>query len=87
MLNLLAPIALGSIVQVMRREFLTVIERIDGTHVAWCPEVPGVFGRGRSKMAALVDLREAVVQVLRERRERGISDAAKDAVFDTITVD
>jgi len=75
------------IVEIMHREFLTVIERIDGTHVAWCPEVPGVFGRGRSKMAALVDLREAVVQILRERRERGISDAAKDAVFDTITVD
>ncbi len=71
----------------MRREFFTVIERIDETHVAWCPEVPGVFGRGRTKMAALVDLREAVVQVLQERRERGISDAPKGAVFDRISVD
>jgi len=82
-----APIAPGTIVEVMRREFLTVIERIDGTHVAWCPEVPGVFGRGRTKMAALVDLREAVMQVLRERRERGVGDAPRGAVFDRINVD
>jgi predicted RNase H-like HicB family nuclease len=71
----------------MRREFLTVIERVDSSHVAWCPEMPGIFGRGRTKMAALIDLREAVAQLLRERRERGITDAPKDAIFDTISVE
>ena len=71
----------------MRHEFLTVIERIDGTHVAYCPEVPGIFGRGRTKMAALVDLREAVTQALNDRRERGVRDAPKDAVFDSIRVE
>jgi predicted RNase H-like HicB family nuclease len=71
----------------MRREFLTVIERIDGTHVAWCPEVPGIFGRGRTKMAALVDLRESVTQSLKDLRERGVRDAPKEAFFDTISVD
>lgn len=71
----------------MRREFLTVIERIDGTHVAYCPEVPGIFGRGRTKMAALVDLREAVTRALNERRDRGVRDAPAGAVFDSIQVE
>jgi hypothetical protein len=58
-----------------------------GTHVAWCPEIPGIFGRGRTKMAALVDLREGVSQSLKDRRERGVRDAPKGAVFDTISVE
>jgi predicted RNase H-like HicB family nuclease len=70
----------------MRHEFLAMIERVDDTHVAYCPEVPGIFGRGRTKMAALVDLREAVVRTLAERREQGIRDALQGAVFDTIQV-
>jgi predicted RNase H-like HicB family nuclease len=81
------PAAPCPTVEVMRREFLTVIERIDGTHVAWCPEVPGIFGRGRTKMAALVDLREAVKQALIDRCERGVRDAPQGAVFDSITID
>jgi predicted RNase H-like HicB family nuclease len=70
----------------MRHEFLTEIERVDGTHVAYCPEVPGIFGRGRTKMATLVDLREAVARALTDRRDRGVREAPNGAVFDSISV-
>ena len=69
-----------------RSEFLALIERHDGMHIATCPEIPGVEGRGRTTMAALVDLRHAVAQTLVERRTLGIQLAPAGAVFDTIQV-
>ncbi len=82
-MNLLEQYLAGP-TQSMRHEFLTVIERIDGTHVAYCPEIPGVQGRGRTTIAAIVALHEVVKQTLTERREQGIRDAPQGAVFDTI---
>jgi predicted RNase H-like HicB family nuclease len=69
-----------------RNQFFTVIERRDNTHVARCPEIPGVEGQGRTKMAALVDLREAVARTLAERRDRAVRDASPNAVFDVISI-
>ncbi len=84
-MNLLEQFQAGS-AQAMRHEFLAVIERVDDTHVAYCPEIPGVQGRVRTTMAAIVALHDAVTRTLTERREQGIRDALQGAVFDTIQV-
>lgn len=69
-----------------RNEFVAIIERIDANHVARCPEIPGVEGVGRTKMAALVDLREAVARTLAERRDQAVREASASAVFDLISI-
>jgi predicted RNase H-like HicB family nuclease len=69
-----------------RNQFMAIIERRDGNHVAHCPEIPGVEGVGRTKMAALVDLREAVARMLAERRDQAVREASAGAVFDLITI-
>lgn len=71
----------------MRNEFTAVIEQVDGNLVAHCPEVPGVHGQGRTKMGALVDLRETVARVLSERRRQAQQQASESAVFDVISVE
>lgn len=69
-----------------RNQFVAIIERRDGNHVAHCPEIPGVEGVGRTKMAALVDLREAVARTLAERRDQAVREASASAVFDLISI-
>ena len=71
---------------VARNQFMAIIERRDCNHVASSPEVPGVEGVGRTKMAALVDLREAVARTLAERRDQAIREASASAVFDLISI-
>ena len=73
--------------QAMHNEFTAVIDRVDDDFVAHCPEIPGVHGQGRTKMGALVDLREAVARVLNERRCQAKQQASNSAVFDTISVE
>ena len=52
----------------MHNEFTAVIER-DGTwYVAYCPEIPGANGRGRTKAQAQASLAEAIALILEDRR-------------------
>ncbi len=69
-----------------RNEFLAVVEPVNEWHQARCPEIPGVEGRGRTKMAALAGLGEAVASLLNDRRERATHSASKDALFESIRV-
>ena len=69
-----------------RNEFMAVIEPVDGLHSARCPEIPGVEGRGRTKMAALAALGDAVARVFNDRRARAVQAASKDAIFESIRV-
>ena len=75
------------LVLVMRNEFMAVVERAEGKFTAFCPELPGIGGEGRTKMGSLVALRVAVVQLLDDRRESAVRSAAPGAVFETISVE
>ena len=44
----------------MRNEFTAVIERDGDWYVAYCPEIPGANGQGRSKDEARENLAEAI---------------------------
>ncbi len=70
----------------MRNEFTAVIE-IDGEwHIAYCPEIPGANGLGRSKDAALESLADAIALILEDRREDGLRGVPDDAVREIVTV-
>ena len=61
----------------MHHEFTAVYERDGDWVIAFCPEVPGANGQGRSKAEARESLAAAIALVLEDRRDdclRGVPD-------------
>jgi predicted RNase H-like HicB family nuclease len=56
----------------MRNEFTAVIERDGDRYIAYCPEVPGANGQGRTKAEAKRSLADAIVLILEDRRADGL---------------
>jgi len=56
----------------MRNEFTAVVERAGRRHIAYCPEIPGANGQGRTKGAALKSLANAIALILEDRRRDGL---------------
>ena len=70
----------------MHHEFTAVFERDGDWFIAYCPEVPGANGQGRTKDEARDSLAEAIALVLEDRREDGLRGVPADAERETITV-
>ncbi len=71
----------------MRNEFTAIIEREDDWFVAYCPEIPGANGQGKSKEECLDSLRQAIELILEDRREDGLRGVPQDAVRETVLVE
>ena len=56
----------------MRNEFTAVFERDGGWYVAYCPEIPGANGQGRTKSEARRSLLDAIALILKDRRDDGL---------------
>ena len=56
----------------MRNEFTTVFERDGAWYVAYCPEIPGANGQGRTRSEARRSLLEAIALILKDRCEGGL---------------
>jgi len=70
----------------MRNEFTAVYERDGDWVVAYCPEVPGANGQGRTKEEARDSLADAIALILKDRREDGLRGVPADAERETILV-
>ena len=70
----------------MQNEFTAVIERDGEWYIAYCPEIPGANGQGRSKEEARESLAEAIALILQDRREEGLRGVPVDAITEKITV-
>ena len=68
----------------MRNEFTAIIEKDDEWYVAYCPEIPGANGQGRTIEECRESLAEGIALILEDRREdvlRGIpANAMKEVV-------
>lgn len=53
----------------MRNEFTAVVEQDGPWYIAYCAEVPGANGQGRSRPECLASLREAIALILDQTRE------------------
>ncbi len=71
----------------MRNEFTAVIETEDGWFIAYCPEIPGANGQGRTKDAARESLADAIALILKDRREDGLRGVPADAIRETVAVE
>ncbi len=70
----------------MHNEFTAVFERDDEWYVAYCPEIPGANGQGRTKEEAQRSLADAIALILEDRREDGLRGVPEDAERGTVTV-
>ena len=71
----------------MRNEFTAVIERDGDWVIAYCPEIPGANGQGKTKEEAMRSLRDAVALILEDRREDGLRGVPDDAERDVVVLE
>ncbi len=70
----------------MHNEFTAVIEQDGDWYIAYCPEVPGANGQGRTKDEARENLAEAIALILEDRREDGLRSLPADAIQEKVTI-
>ncbi len=70
----------------MRNEFTAIIERDGAWHIAYCPEIPGANGQGKTKDEAQKSLAEAIALILADRREDGLRGVPPEALRETVVV-
>lgn len=71
----------------MHNEFTAVIERDEDWFVAYCPEVCGANGQGRTKDEAKESLAEAIALILEDRRADGLRAVPPDALREIVIVE
>lgn len=69
----------------MVNEFTAVIEREGKWFIAYCPEVPGANGQGKTKDEVIESLADAIVLILEDRREDGLRGLPPDAILEKVT--
>jgi predicted RNase H-like HicB family nuclease len=70
----------------MRNEFTAIIERDGEWFIAYCPEIPGANGQGRTKQEARESLTEAIALILEDRREDSLRGVPAEAERETVVV-
>lgn len=70
----------------MHNEFNAIIERDGEWFVAYCLEIPGANGQGRTKEESLQSLSAAVELILDDRREDALRGVPADAERELVTV-
>lgn len=70
----------------MSGEFTAVYERDGEWVIAFCPEVPGANGQGRTEQEAAESLAEAIRLILADRREDGLRGVPSNATIGRVQV-
>jgi predicted RNase H-like HicB family nuclease len=70
----------------MNSEFTAIIEQDEDWFIAYCPEIPGANGQGRTIEECRKNLAEAISLILEDRREDALRGIPQNAIRETITV-
>ena len=70
----------------MKNEFTAVIERDGDWYIAYCPEIPGANGQGRTIDECRANLADAIDLILEDRREDGLRGVPDEAIRSTVTL-
>ena len=71
----------------MKHEFTAIFERDGDWHIAYCPEIPGANGQGKTKEEARANLADAITLILEDRREDAMRGMPDDAERETVTLE
>ena len=70
----------------MHNEFTAIIEREGKWFVAYCPEIPGANGQGKTKAECLKSLSAAIDLILADRREDALRGLPTNAMRELVAV-
>ena len=70
----------------MKGEFAAIIEQDEGWYIAYCPEIPGANGQGRTIEECRASLAAAIELIIEDRREDALRGVPPGALRDSVTV-
>ena len=70
----------------MENQFTAIYERDGEWYIAYCLEVPGANGQGKTKEECRQNLADAIALILHDRREDGLKGMPPEAIRETISV-
>jgi predicted RNase H-like HicB family nuclease len=70
----------------MHNEFTAIIEHDEEWFIAYCPEIPGANGQGRTIEECRENLASAIELILADRREDALRGVPQDAIRETVVL-
>ncbi len=70
----------------MHNEFTAIIERDEDWYIAYCPEIPGANGQGRTIEECKRNLAEAIALILEDRRLDALQGVPEDVIPEQVVV-
>ena len=70
----------------MHNEFTAIVEQDGPWFIAYCAEVPGANGQGKTREDCIASLREAVTLVLDHRREESLRALPPNAEQELVVI-
>jgi len=70
----------------MHNEFTAIIEKDEEWYIAYCAEIPGANGQGKTKEECLKNLSDAIELILEDRRQNSLRGIPKYAVSELVSV-
>lgn len=70
----------------MHNEFTAIIERDGDWFIAYCPEIPGANGQGRTREECRESLAEAIALILEDRRQDALRGLPDDTIKEVVVV-
>jgi predicted RNase H-like HicB family nuclease len=70
----------------MHNEFTAIVEQDGPWCIAYCAEVPGANGQGKSREECLSNLRAAIALILEYRREESLRALPPDARQELVVI-
>lgn len=70
----------------MHNEFTAIVERDGKWFIAYCPEIAGANGQGKTKAECLKNLSEAIDLILEDRRQDALRGLPARAMRELVAV-
>ena len=70
----------------MHNEFTAIFERDGEWYIAYCPEIPGANGQGKTYEECRQSLAEAIALILEDRRQDTLRGLPDTVIRDVVSV-
>ncbi len=71
----------------MHNEFTAIFEKDEEWYIAYCPEIPGANGQGKTLDECRKSLSEAISLILEDRRSDFLRGVPENAIKEVVTIE
>ncbi len=71
----------------MHNEFTAIFEKDEEWYIAYCPEIPGANGQGKTLDECRKSLSDAIALILEDRRNDVLRGVPENAIREVVTVE